>query len=302
MTTGVLFDIQYNAIYDGPGIRTCVFLKGCPLQCAWCHNPESQSDKKEIGWRSRTCIGCGNCVKTCPEQALSLTDGRISRDLNCCTVCGTCVETCTESAQEYIGYDMDADDLMPLLLADRPFYESSGGGVTFSGGEPTRQPEFLLEILARLKSERIHTAIETCGHFNTNLLPELISAVDLFLFDFKHHDPETHRRYTGVSNDTIMANLQQLISTAADKLIMRIPLIPEFNTDNHSIETMSAFLAKAGYTGRVDLLPYHGWAKGKYERTGRINDYRSFENVQEKDRQRIVDAFQLAGCQPIWGG
>jgi len=300
---GVIFDIQNYAIYDGPGIRTCVYFKGCPLSCYWCHNPESQKSKPEMAYWEERCARCGACVDACSREALRLDGEKIIRDTEVCIACGDCAEACPNDAMEKIGFEITADRIIEKVVRDKAFYENSGGGVTVSGGEPTFQKDFLFELLGSLKDSGIHTAIETCGYFSENLIEPLTERTDLFLYDLKHIDPEPHRETTGVSNDGILKNFSKILAKAGvDRIIPRIPLIPGFNTDAESIEKFVSFLQNAGYTGSVHLMPYHGWAKEKYKRIGRDGSFREPGKVTGPELESISGIFEEAGFTPLCYG
>jgi pyruvate formate lyase activating enzyme len=290
---GIIFDIQNYAIYDGPGIRTTIFFKGCPLKCVWCHNPESQELKPQISYFSEKCLGCGTCVAVCPNNAIQLVNGKAIRDRELCTVCGTCVAACPNNVLEIIGKEMSVNELIEIVIRDKPFYDNSGGGVTISGGEPTIQAPFLFELLEALKNEKIHTAIETCGYFKENLNPKLINLVDLFLFDIKHINSEIHLHYTGVNNERILANFKMLLSKVGnERIIPRIPLIPNVNIDLNIINSIAEFLREINYNGPIHLMPYNKLAKTKYEKIGKGESYKEMGDLTEAMINKITETFE----------
>ncbi len=296
MIKGLIFDIQYYAIYDGPGIRTLVFFKGCPLTCKWCHNPESQSTKLQIGYLEDNCVGCGECVKVCPEKAIKLKNKKVVRDSARCVVCGKCASACPNRATELIGEEVTPEEITERVLRDKPFYDNSGGGVTFSGGEATMQPGFLIATLRLMKEKGIHTAIETAGFFKENLAGELTGLVDLFLFDIKHADSELHKKMTGVSTDLIQRNFKRLLKSAGvEKVLPRIPLIPGFNTDSESAAGIVELLKRAGYEGEVHFMPYNRMASTKYKKIGQGGAYKDFGELRDEDIESFKKCFESIG-------
>jgi pyruvate formate lyase activating enzyme len=331
MQSGTIFDIQHYSVYDGPGIRTVVFLKGCPLRCAWCQNPESQMMKPEIGYLKAKCTGCGKCVEACPNEAikqevkpeaeklLSKCKNTLSfrknpsanRALNnaskgiicnrsICTVCGRCAVVCETGAAQLIGSEICPDDVIEKVLMDKPFYDNSGGGVTFSGGEPTLQNAFLLDMLGTSKDAGIHTAIETCGYFDESLIDELLPLTDLFLFDLKQIDAVKHKAFTGKENGKILSNFISILNRAgAERIIPRIPLIPGFNTDKESIEAFSAFLNKQDFYGEINIMPYNYLYKSKFEKIGRSSEYIEFGKLDEDRTKQTAGLFALHGLRAV---
>ncbi len=264
MLTGTVFDIRRYSIHDGPGIRTVVFLKGCPLRCWWCHNPESQSFEPEMIVRANRCIHCGACIEACPEDAISWADGPVT-DWDRCERCGICADACFADARERIGRTMAVDDVLAEIERDVAFYDESGGGVTLSGGEPLAQPEFTLALLRACKAREIHTALDTCGFAAWSVLDQVRAYVDLFLYDLKLVDDVRHRAVTGAPVGPILANLRAL-SGLGHAIRLRVPVIPGVNDDDESMGQIAAFAASLPRLDGIDLLPYHTTAADKYAR------------------------------------
>ncbi len=299
--TGTIFDIKRYAIHDGPGIRTTVFLKGCPMRCAWCHNPESRAAGPEMSVRTSRCIACGRCAEACPHDAVSRPGNPKGTDPNKCTLCGACVEACPTGAREIIGRQVTVEETMDEILRDRVFFEQSGGGVTFSGGEPLAQPEFLAAMLARCKAEELHTALDTSCHAPWEILEGVLPMVGLFLCDLKQMDARRHEDVTGVSNELILENLRQLDRRGAE-ITVRIPVIPGVNDDEANLEASGRFVASLSAVARVDLLPYNEAVRGKLGRLG--GDYVPLETTPPTNEQMKTIAARLKrfGLQVRIGG
>ena len=266
--TGLVFDIQRFSLHNGPGIRTTIFLKGCPLACQWCHNPESQSYKPEIMFWENRCLACGACVDACPEDAIQFVNGFPKTDFSKCTYCAACVDVCYANAREMVGKEMTPSQVLEEIKRDLAFYDESGGGVSFSGGEPLGQPEFLLSILRACRAEDIHTVVDTSGFARWSVFERIAPYVNLFLYDFKSFDAEIHRNYTGVSNELILENLTKL-SELNSRIILRMPIIPGINDSVHNLSAAAEFIAGLPQVEEIDLLAYHQIATDKYKRINR---------------------------------
>ena len=259
----LLFAIKRYALHDGPNIRTTVFFKGCPLNCFWCHNPEGIGHRPEVVTIGDRCIGCRECLHGCPTQALSLTTEGIARNEESCTTCLECVEICPALAHEAVGYQSSVDEVMLEIEKDLPFYDQSGGGVTFSGGEPLAQPQALLALLVRCGARGIHRVVDTSGYGPLSTLLEIAHHTELFLYDLKHMDSGRHAAHTGVPNELILANLQALSRSGAS-FYVRIPLLAGINDDEDNVTATARFLQGLPGLLGVDILPYHHMAAAKY--------------------------------------
>lgn len=271
MTKGLVFNIQRFSVNDGPGIRTTVFLKGCPMRCPWCHNPESISPDKQLVLRSERCLRCGDCYAMCKNHAIRKEDGEYVTQRAVCKECGECVEMCMSEAREIVGREMATEEVVGEIEKDRIFFEQSGGGASFSGGEPFLQHEFLFSLLKACKEKGIHTVVDTAGYTSSDVLQRISGFVDLFLYDIKTMDDQQHRDFTGVSNRLILENLQHLAEWGR-RVIVRIPIIPGINADSESIRRIGSFVGALGNVEEIHLLPYHQTGIEKYRRLGM--DYR----------------------------
>ena len=263
--SGTVFNIMRYCLHDGPGIRTIVFLKGCPLRCWWCHNPEGQDRQPEIAFRESRCIRCGNCYALCAQGAVGKINDRYIILEEKCIQCGKCVDVCYAEAREIAGKEMTVVEVMQEVEKDRVFYDESGGGVTFSGGEPLMQHDFLMGLLQLSRARGIHTAVETAGYTSPEILKRISTWTNLFLYDVKVIDDKRHRDFTGVSNELILENLKGLSSWGAD-VIVRVPLIPGVSDDEENVRSLGGFLTQSTSIKEVHLLPFHKTGKEKYER------------------------------------
>lgn len=266
---GRIFSIERYAVHDGEGIRTIVFLKGCPLSCLWCANPEGQDPTSQLLFLPDRCIACGRCVDVCPTGAASRSaEGEIEQRPMLCRGCGLCAAECCSNARSLAGREVDVAEVMAEVARDVPFYRRSGGGLTVSGGEPVAQPKFTAALLAECHRLGISTAVETCGHAPWETLAAIALHLDEVLYDLKHMDPVEHRRLTGVSNELILENLRRLAGTAVE-VIVRVPVVTGCNDSESNLAAVADFVAALDGKRRVELLPYHGYGTPKYQRIGR---------------------------------
>lgn len=302
MQSGLIFDIKRYSINDGPGIRVTVFFKGCPLHCAWCHNPESISSRVQKMYNKDKCIGCRACVEICPEQACTMTPEGVITDRDLCTGCGKCADICPTTATEMSGKIVTVDEIIEIVEKEQIFFDQSGGGVTFSGGEPLKQPEFLLALLAELGSRSIHRTVDTTGFARSETLIEIAEQTDLFLYDLKMMDSAKHRRWTGVENDKILNNLRMLADTGAD-INIRIPLIKTINDDRDNLTRSAAFIAALpGERKDVNILPYHNIMASKHARLGADFDSGAMTEPTRQELEAAVDLFAEYGIFAQIGG
>ncbi|MBN1270690.1 MAG: glycyl-radical enzyme activating protein [Candidatus Aminicenantes bacterium] len=304
MTEGIIFDIKRYAIHDGPGIRTTVFMKGCPLNCLWCHNPEGKSPEPELIYFPKKCREtCRLCIEACPENALS-KNGTVKFDQSRCRRCGTCADACVYEALELAGNTKTAEEVVGEVRKDKIFFDESGGGVTFSGGEPLMQPEFLEDMLDRFKQLGIHTAVDSCGYAPSDVIERIARKADLFLFDIKIIDEKKHKKYTGVSNELIIENLNKLLNMKCAVWI-RIPLIAGINDGPDDIKAIAAYLSSLKPIERVSLLPYHRAGTGKEDKLQknlRVSAKNIFQAPSPERRAEIAAEFSNSGLKVKEGG
>lgn len=271
---GIIFDIERNSFVDGPGIRTTVFFKGCNLKCAWCHNPESQSPARQMMFYENLCKDCGKCKAVCPSPEK-------------CMLCGKCELYCPANARKVCGKEYTVNEVLAEVIKDKSYYDNSGGGVTFSGGECMLQVDFLIGILKACKEKGIHTAVDTAGHVSFEVFEKVLPFTDLFLYDLKVWDREKHRKYVGVGNEQILRNLEKLLQRGA-RVWVRIPVIPGVNDSVAEMEYIRNFLQKAGKAEKVELLPYHAMGEHKYGALGRKAEIFEVPDGAKMERLRKV--------------
>ncbi|MBN1689815.1 MAG: glycyl-radical enzyme activating protein [Dehalococcoidia bacterium] len=294
----IILHTQRLSTEDGPGIRTTVFFKGCPLNCAWCHNPESISFKPQVHWMETRCIGCGICIKTCPKGSLKKTENGLERDRSLCEACGRCAAECPAGAQEVLGKEIGLAELLEELLKDKVYYDKSGGGVTLSGGEPLAQPEFSARLLQRLKEEGVSTALDTCGMCSPSALERTLPYLDLILFDLKEIDPNLHREFTGRGNRRILDNLllvRDYIKAHEDRpeLWIRTPLIPGATANRETIERIGSFIHEnmEVVMQRWELCAFNNLCRDKYRRLGLEWQYATTQLLRKEE---LLDLEQIA--------
>lgn len=294
MTSGTIFDIKRYAINDGPGIRTAMFFKGCPLRCFWCHNPEGQQLQPQMMFRANRCKGFKDCLQACPQGAISWVDGSITH-WEACDGCGRCAEVCVSGGREIVGRELQVQDLIAEIERDMVFYSQSGGGVTFTGGEPLLQREFLQASLVSCKSLGIHTAVDTSGYASWEGFKSIYPLTDLFLYDLKLMNEAKHKQCTSVSNKLILGNLQKLSAVKAN-ILVRIPLIPGINDDDENIHSSASFLKSLPNLAGVELMPYHEIGLAKYTALGinyQLGEIRPAKREKIEEVERILAEYNL---------
>ncbi len=285
---GKIFNIQRLSYHDGPGIRTTVFLRGCNLRCGWCHNPESQPMNPTLAYFRSSCTGCGICAEHCDHGAIAICDGSISYDRTKCLNCGNCADYCVSNARRFDDREMSAEALVKLLLRDKAYYDKSGGGVTFSGGEPFLQREFLMECLMLCRENKLHTAVETALCIPSDALTEAAPYIDLFLFDLKLMDDDAHKKATGASNRQILANVKHLSKLGAKGLI-RIPIVKGLNDSEENLRATAQFLLNETIFTDVEPLKLHTLATSKYDSLGIDDTLSGFESTDDETYARVCN-------------
>jgi len=298
--TAIVSDIQRFSVHDGPGIRTLVFFKGCPLRCQWCQNPETFIKQRQLIMHKNLCIGCGKCIQSCPQKAVYIENGEIKADKLKCKMCGLCAANCFADALDIIGIEYTVEEVLDIILKDKVFYKHSEGGATLGGGEVTTYSDFASELLRRVKEHHIHTAIETCGYSKWEDLKKVLQYTDLVLYDIKHSNCMLHRKYTGVDNTLILSNLKKTVDYGK-RVILRLPLIPGINNDA-TVLTEIANIAKEYGIKDIHILPFHQMGEDKWSGIGLDYTFKDIDPLSEQQIDQARDILQKKGlCVNIGG-
>ena len=294
-----VFDLQRFALHDGPGIRTTVFLKGCPLDCLWCHNPESKSPAPQLRYMEKKCIGCRKCGSVCPNGVHSFAEDGVHRvNFSACRACGACTQVCLPGALSIYGREMEVSEILDIVRKDRDFYRTSGGGLTISGGEPMSQFEGLFALVKAAKEEGFHICLDTSGYASSDNYRKIAPYVDLFLYDMKITDREDHKKYTGVFNDKILENLEMLCR-GGSHVILRCPIIPGINDHQAHYQFIADLSVRYDTIDEVNLMTYHDMARGKVSQIGREYALKDLKTVEEAEKYAIYEKVEACGCRKL---
>jgi pyruvate formate lyase activating enzyme len=296
--SGIIVDIQRFSIHDGPGIRTTVFLKGCPLNCKWCHNPEAIAYKPQLSFNQEKCLNCFACVSVCPTGAHYIKDNKHEIDFTLCQLSGDCVPACPNEALSITGKVNSVEQVIELILKDKDYYINSGGGVTISGGEPMTQFQFTKQILKACKDNSIHTTLDTCGHAPSEKYLDILPLVDLFLYDYKESDYDKHKEYTGVYNDLIQKNFNMLYGAGA-KIILRCPIVPGINDTDKHFEAICNLYKDYPKLFGIEIMPYHNIGLDKARKIGAEGQFISIDTTDREKSREWISALHELGCTNI---